>query len=278
MPGSCLDMVSIGPTMLFSGLMPEEHYTLIYVSECPTAGREFNFMTEHFDGYMAIFAPGSYLDSRSPSGYKNGSLTIPTEDFHRYLEIYFPENLGKLLKGAALRVAKPEQIRLRHLVDSTRGLLDDPELPLADADVRRRLELMLRAAFFDGMRSGVENLVSKPAIRVERRYLRLRQVREYIDEHLNGPIHLDDLCLNSGLSRRGLENLFNEFMDTGVIAFLRCQRLHGARGALRNSDYRPGAVKRIAFEWGFWHLGHFSHDYRDLFGELPSQTLAGGCR
>jgi AraC-like DNA-binding protein len=274
LPESCLDMVAIGPRMLFSGSMPRDYYTLVYIVECPTPGRAFNFMTDHVDGYMAVFTPGNVLDAMIPAGYRNGSLTIPTEDFHRYLEKYFPENRGELLKGAALRVGKPEQSRLRYLVDSARRLLADPDRPLADADVRVRLERMLRAAFFDGMRSGVEELISKPTVRVERRYVRLREVREYIAGHLDKPIHLDDLCLDSGLSRRGLENLFNDFLGTGVIAFLRHQRLHGARRALRDSVKTPGTVKRIAFDWSFWHMGHFSRDYRQVFGESPCQTLA----
>jgi AraC-like DNA-binding protein len=34
-------------------------------------------------------------------------------------------------------------------------------------------------------------------------------------------------------------------------------------------------VKSVALAHGFWHLGQFSRDYRDHFGEAPSKTLAG---
>lgn len=38
---------------------------------------------------------------------------------------------------------------------------------------------------------------------------------------------------------------------------------------------RPSQVRvtDIANDWGFWHMGQFAADYRELFGELPSQTL-----
>jgi hypothetical protein len=26
-------------------------------------------------------------------------------------------------------------------------------------------------------------------------------------------------------------------------------------------------------DYGFWHLGNFAHDYRELFGQSPSDTL-----
>jgi len=35
-------------------------------------------------------------------------------------------------------------------------------------------------------------------------------------------------------------------------------------------------VKQVAYAHGFWHLGQFAHDYKRLFGESPSETLASG--
>jgi AraC family ethanolamine operon transcriptional activator len=34
-------------------------------------------------------------------------------------------------------------------------------------------------------------------------------------------------------------------------------------------------VVDIAAQYGFWHMGQFSKDYKNLFGELPSSTLNG---
>jgi AraC family ethanolamine operon transcriptional activator len=37
----------------------------------------------------------------------------------------------------------------------------------------------------------------------------------------------------------------------------------------------PDLVQNPAATWGFWHLGHFVTDYKQMFGELPSTTLRG---
>jgi AraC family ethanolamine operon transcriptional activator len=82
------------------------------------------------------------------------------------------------------------------------------------------------------------------------------------------------------MSRRGVEYLCKEVFGIGIHAFMRCQRLHGARRTILASHPEPGLVKRTALEWGFWHLGRFSADYRSLFGEFPSETRSvrrGGC-
>jgi AraC family ethanolamine operon transcriptional activator len=35
-------------------------------------------------------------------------------------------------------------------------------------------------------------------------------------------------------------------------------------------------VKSVALSHGFWHLGQFARDYRETFGETPTETLARG--
>lgn len=48
-------------------------------------------------------------------------------------------------------------------------------------------------------------------------------------------------------------------------------RLNTVRRALREGD-ALATIADIAARSGFWHMGHFSHDYKALFGETPSQT------
>nr|WP_269767767.1 helix-turn-helix domain-containing protein [Oleiphilus messinensis] len=43
--------------------------------------------------------------------------------------------------------------------------------------------------------------------------------------------------------------------------------------ALYQSSAEQTQVADVAADWGFWHLSQFSKDYRQLFGERPSDTL-----
>jgi AraC family ethanolamine operon transcriptional activator len=45
------------------------------------------------------------------------------------------------------------------------------------------------------------------------------------------------------------------------------------RRALREADPQRETVGDIAARWGFWHLSRFAADYKEMFGELPSNTL-----
>jgi AraC family ethanolamine operon transcriptional activator len=55
------------------------------------------------------------------------------------------------------------------------------------------------------------------------------------------------------------------------MEYLCLRRLQGARAEFK-SGVGLGSVKTVAFNWGFWHLGRFSAEYRRIFGELPSET------
>jgi AraC-like DNA-binding protein len=274
-PGACLDLVHLGPAMLFSGAMPQDCFTLIFVVACPQVGYSFNFAIEHADGYMGFFPPGGALDAVTPAGYRNATLTVPVAEFQAGLARYFPQAPDALLaRGAGMRVGAAEQARLRALIEALEQLIWDPLEPLTSADVRRHLGRRLLATFLAALRSGCEDLVGPPAPRTAARHRRLRQARDYLAEHAHDPVYLDDLCASLGLEHRAVENLFHDFLGVTPTTYLRHQRLHGVHRTLRRTAAAPGAVKRAALEWGFWHQGHFTHYYRSLFGESPSETLA----
>ena len=269
----CLDFASLGPAMLFSGSMPQDCYTLVFVTECPEKGRSFNFALEPNDGYMGFFPPGGMLDAYTPEGYANATLTVTSAVFLSAVERLFPEMPeGVLKRGAGMRIGADEQARLRRLLSGVMAGIGDRTQPLADSGARKQLESELLDVFLAALRNGCEALVKCPGVRAEGR--RLRQARDYVADHLHEPVSVADLCGALGLSRRGVELLFHDSLGIGPAAFLRNQRLHGVRRALRAAPPVAGMVKQTAFAWGFRHMGHFSQEYRALFGESPSVTLS----
>jgi len=88
------------------------------------------------------------------------------------------------------------------------------------------------------------------------------------------PLTVRDLSRAVGASERTLRYAFTERYGVPPKAYLKVVRLHGVRRALRSADPRTTRVADTANRWGFWHMGDFAADYRRLFGELPSKTLA----
>ncbi|MCH4810726.1 helix-turn-helix domain-containing protein [Vreelandella neptunia] len=98
------------------------------------------------------------------------------------------------------------------------------------------------------------------------------RVKRYVDEHLDGPVTMEELCQLTHVSRRTLQYSFTTILGISPLQFLRLTRLNRVRRALRAASPEQ-SVTEIATYWGFWHLGQFAHDYKQQFGECPSHTL-----
>ena len=96
---------------------------------------------------------------------------------------------------------------------------------------------------------------------------------DYLKANLYKPIYVLDLChaLNVGL--RTLYNSFHEFYNISPIRYLRLQRYAKARRDLINADPKSTTVTSIAVKWHFWHFGRFSVEYKNIYGESPSESL-----
>jgi AraC-like DNA-binding protein len=88
------------------------------------------------------------------------------------------------------------------------------------------------------------------------------------------PIVISDLVKHSGSSWRTVDRAFQNRFGIGPKQYITAVRLNQVREALKSAQ--PGeSVTQIANDCGFSHLGRFSSTYKQMFGELPSQTLHG---
>lgn len=103
----------------------------------------------------------------------------------------------------------------------------------------------------------------------------VRDATDYALSHTTEPITVGDLCERLNISRRMLNYCFLEVFGTNPVQYLRTLRLNGVRRELRECSGSTSVIRDIASNWGFWHLSRFAGEYRELFGELPSDTLRG---
>ncbi|WP_048646996.1 helix-turn-helix domain-containing protein [Nitratireductor soli] len=119
---------------------------------------------------------------------------------------------------------------------------------------------------------------AKPLSRAARsRALRTcRMARSYVEarfaEHKVPTIV--DICVSIGVCERTLQYAFHEYVGMSPLAYLRLCRLNRARSALRAADAKSTTVTRIAMQFGFLHLGRFAGEYKQVFEETPTATLA----
>jgi AraC-like DNA-binding protein len=95
---------------------------------------------------------------------------------------------------------------------------------------------------------------------------------ELLDDSDAMPLTVSDLCKRIGTSAPTLYRAFQEQFGVSPKQYIQIRRLCGARQQLFEKTTEE-SIADIANNWGFWHMGQFAADYRQHFGELPSETL-----
>lgn len=114
----------------------------------------------------------------------------------------------------------------------------------------------------------------RPIIKTLRRYPIVKKAEEISQSYINKPLTLKQLCDALETSSSALYYGFQDIFGMSPMAiYIKIQRLNGVRRALKKADPSAIMVMKLAHEWGFWSPGHFARDYRQMFGELPSETL-----
>ena len=82
-----------------------------------------------------------------------------------------------------------------------------------------------------------------------------------------------ELARATGASARALQRAFERSGQPSPMMYLRRLRLHRVHAELAANSPESLTVTTVAGRWGFVHLGRFASQYRQLFGETPSETL-----
>jgi AraC-like DNA-binding protein len=133
------------------------------------------------------------------------------------------------------------------------------------------LEQAVQIAFLWASRHTFSHLLeseeSKPAPHI------VRRLEEFIEAHWRDAITIDRLVAEAGVSARSIFRAFDRSRGYSPMAFVKAVRLRHAREALISGSPDVG-VTATAFRCNFASPGHFARDYRQAFGELPSETIA----
>ena len=117
-----------------------------------------------------------------------------------------------------------------------------------------------------------ENELSSGVGKSARRKALLRAIER--TDGLQKPIRLPNLAREVGISQRSLEYAFQDAFGISPVRYLRWSRMNHIHRALLAADPGSTTVTHIAEFWGFSDMSHMAVEYRHLFEESPSATLA----
>jgi len=222
------------------------------------------------DAIMTIH-DGGELDFHAPEHFDLVALSVPTDVLTRYASEIEHRDVEKELQGVAVIQGD------KAAVDAFRGFL----VTVLES-VSRTPSMLQYPAMQKGLEQALLSSVMKavgraddarPAASPTTRHAIVSRAQDYMREHVEDPLTVEDLCRFLKVSRRTLQYSFQEVLQLNPVSYLRAMRLNGVHRALKSADPQRNSVQDIAARWGFWHLSHFANDYRRMFGVLPSETL-----
>ena len=176
---------------------------------------------------------------------------------------------GDLTFEASIDANEPHAQSLFHLVRFLAEQLDATASRMPAA-VCRELEQAVQLAFLHASSHPFSHLLesqeSMPPHWV------VRRIEEFIEAHWQETINIDRLAAEAGVSTRAIFRAFERSRGYSPMAFAKAIRLKHARQVLMSGDPAV-SVTAAAFKSNFASPGRFAKDYRDAFGELPSETL-----
>ncbi|RWP50302.1 AraC family transcriptional regulator [Mesorhizobium sp.] len=227
----------------------------------------WHWMNEVHTGDIGVFHPGDEHDSRYAPGTLYATLSIDADQLQ---EEAAREELvldRKTLGGTGFHSRRlPDALisRLRRQFEQIhRGLPVGRSVDVGETMLRAAINHFGRPPFYYCRRAGY-NIHARIVGRA----------RSYIRDHLDESISVDAVAAAAFTSRRTLFRAFAEMLDDTPHTYVRRLRLHRIRHDLASEAEKARTIALIANEWGMGDLGRMAGWYRELFGELPSKTVA----
>ena len=96
-----------------------------------------------------------------------------------------------------------------------------------------------------------------------KKYDFIRRLDTYIQEHLRGPISVDDICLSFGIARTRLYSVATDYLGCGIAEYIRKKRIFHAKEFLEKTDL---PISQIVYDTGFCDYSHFSRVFKEETG------------
>jgi len=246
--------------ILSKGILPKDKITFITilkvvdnmsVLKAHKITKNMLFCLDEHSEISSVFTPGIlWVSFQIP----RKELELLGFDFKKYSNTFI---------NATNKHARIASKKIHHLINHLYHLSQEELLYLSPKEIHKNILSIHLDAFNHTKKL---NKVDKESYRII-----ATKTYDYILAHSNYTITMHDLSKAIKTSERTLQRAFKLYYHTTLQNFIKIHRLHKVRQKLLASSPNE-TITEIAFDNGFSHLGRFAQNYKNLFGELPSDT------
>ncbi len=224
------------------------------------------------DDSLFTFGPGAEFSVQTPKEFDVVGIAVREDAYQQVVASLTEAGSKRLLPDdPAVMRCQSGLAELRVFLDSLFEVLGENPAMLSHPTVQKTVYSGLMGHLCDSIQTASD--MPPPLVTYQARKAMVEDARTYVLTHLYDTVTIAELCSALNVSRRTIQYCFQEVLNTNPVQYLRAIRLNSVRRELREGNPAAMQVQDVAARWGFWHLSHFARDYREMFGELPSDTL-----
>lgn len=220
---------------------------------------------------VVVLKPGSEIKGIGRPDFRVFTLSVPETVLERVCEENELDEAMNIIQGNdSIRVDRIEQLKfisgligIVNEIRSNPAVMDSPGYKgLCDREIPLKICQLIEGP------GHKKSILSSPI-----REKIIKTCTQFLSDLPGDPVTVTDLCRINQVSERTLQYTFKEYYGISPKAYLKARMLNSVHAILRKGTPDNTMVTNIAYQFGFWHMGQFAHDYKRMFGRLPSETL-----
>ncbi len=260
--------VNIGSTLEMNGapMLGYKSFGVPKINVAPFYWRYNNLS----DKTIQIYRPGSELFMINK--YEMGAIDVAIEEehFNKLCSELKYDNVQNIIcenefVTCDFNLLRELQNRLAQLSKMVRKI-DPKNHHLLNNEVNYEIPILL-----------IKTLASaNPISNIDKSFARTKALKKVIELVEEAPMEypsLAELSSAANVSERTLQYLFKDKFGVSPSAFIKNTKLNHIYKYLKKNSIHSNSINNIANQYGLWHMGQFAKDYKNLFGELPSETI-----
>lgn len=220
---------------------------------------------------ICVFPIDGDIDTESKSGFDVYGLLFEIETVERACEkLNFPNLFDTIRQTDVFEISN---LSLAHLRSLMNNIFSQSE---------NRMNILSSSKYINDMENhilykvlvAIESHMNPHNPSVEKfRDEAFKKAKTFIIDNIDERLTIKNLVKEIGVTERTLERAFQERLNITPQSMIKSVKLNKVKKELTSVSFKKSIISDVANQWGFWHMGKFAKDYRQLFGELPSETV-----
>jgi AraC-like DNA-binding protein len=224
-------------------------------------------------GELITLGPGQSAHMRIEGPCHWGAVWLPVQKFSHYSSA-LTGSAREIPSGICCwRTPSKMGIQLRSLFLAAIRATLARSVPATGAEAAHALEQQLIHLLIECLPSGSASEAGRAMQWVSNV---MAEFEELLRSHPEGNLRMPHISAALGVSERFLRICCEIHLGMSPMSYIRLHRMQLARYALRQGTPSTVHVADVAKRFGFGNFGRFAGAYRELYGELPFDTLRRG--